>query len=111
MAPQQHSAILPPTPDKALRANSSTTPAGCKKLASDNGWPADSLWKSTFPGVFRKLRGTQGPDWMVQARTVADVQKAVNFAREQNVRLTIISTGHDFHGRCVFPISDRSALG
>jgi hypothetical protein len=91
-----HSAIMPPAPDKALHANSSTTPAGCKKLSSDKGWPADSVWTSTFPGVYKKLRGTKGPDWMVQAKSVEDVQKAVNFAREQKVRLTIISTGHDF---------------
>lgn len=95
----QHAAIMPPAPDRALHANSSSTPEGCKKLASDKGWPADSEWKSAFPGVYKKLRGTQGPDWMVQAKSVADVQKAVNFARENNVRLTVISTGHDFGGR------------
>jgi hypothetical protein len=91
-----HGAILPPVPDKALHANSSITPVGCKKLASDRGWPVDSVWKSAFPGIFKKLKGTKGPDWMVQAKSVQDVQKVVNFAREHNVRLTIISTGHDF---------------
>jgi hypothetical protein len=95
----QHTGILPPLPDKALIANSSVAPEGCKLLASDKGWPADWKWRSTFPGVFKKLKGTVGPDWMVQAKTVGDVQKVVNFARENNVRLSIISTGHDFHGR------------
>jgi FAD/FMN-containing dehydrogenase len=89
-----HTAILPPFPDKALTANSSEAPAGCKFLPSDKGWPADHVWKSNFPGIFKKLRGTVGPDWMVQAKNVADVQKVVNFAREHNVRLTIITTGH-----------------
>jgi hypothetical protein len=95
----QHTAILPPFPDRALKANSSEAPSGCKLLPSDKGWPADWKWRSTFPGVFKKLKGTVGPDWMVQTKTVEDVQKVVNFARENNVRLTIISTGHDFHGR------------
>jgi len=94
-----HTAILPPFPDKALFANSSEAPAGCKFLPSDKGWPADHVWKKAFPGIFKKLKGTVGPDWMVQAKTVEDVQHVVNFAREHNVRLTIITTGHDFHGK------------
>jgi hypothetical protein len=97
----QHTAILPPFPDKALRTNSTEAPAGCRFLLSDKGWPADHIWKAEFPGIFKKLRGSVGPDWMYQAQSVADVQKAVNFAREKNVRLTIISTGHDFGGRYV----------
>ena len=94
-----HTAIRPPSPDKALTPGSSEAPPGCKLLASDKGWPTDDVWKKAFPGVFKKLKGTEGPDWMVQAKSVEDVQKAVNFARDNNVRLTIISTGHDFHGR------------
>lgn len=94
-----HTAIKPPSPDKALTPNSSEAPPGCKLLLSDKGWPEDSVWRSTFPGIFRKLKGTEAPDYMVQAKSVADVQKVVNFAREHNVRLTIITTGHDFGGR------------
>jgi hypothetical protein len=95
----QHTAILPPFPDKILKANSSEAPANCKLLPSDRGWPSDQIWKTAFPGIFKKLKGTVGPDWMFQAQNIADVQKAVNFARDHNVRLTIISTGHDFHAR------------
>lgn len=94
-----HTAIKPPSPDRALTPNSSNAPPGCKLLASDKGFPSDDVWKKEFPGVYKKLKGTEAPDFMVQAKSVADVQKAVNFAREHNVRLTIISTGHDFGGR------------
>jgi hypothetical protein len=94
-----HVAILPPFPDRALTPNSTHTPEGCKRLSGDRGFPGDSLWRSTFPNIFKKLRGTFGPDWMIQAKSVEDVQKAVNFARDHNVRLTVITTGHDFHGR------------
>jgi hypothetical protein len=97
-----HIAMMPPMPDRALTPNSTDAPAGCKLLSSDKGWPADSTWRGAFPGVYKKLKGTYGPDWMVQVKTVADVQKAVNFAREHNVRLTVISTGHDFIGRFVY---------
>lgn len=96
-----HTAILPPFPDKALTANSSEAPAGCKFLPSDKGWPTDHVWKTNFPGIFKKLKGTVGPDWMVQAKNVADVQKVVNFAREHNVRLTIITTGHGTLSLCL----------
>jgi hypothetical protein len=94
-----HVAIIPPFPDRALTYNTTHTPHGCKKLSSDKGWPADTTWRSTFPGIFKKLRGTFGPDWMYQVTNVEQVQTAVNFAREHNVRLTLITTGHDFHGR------------
>jgi hypothetical protein len=94
-----HIAIMPPMPDRALKPNSSEAPAGCKLLPSDKGWPVDEVWRKTFPGIYKKLRGTFGPDWTYQAKNVQQVQNAVNFARERNVRLTVISTGHDFHGR------------
>lgn len=102
-----HTAIKPPSPDRALTPNSVDTPAGCKALLSDKQWPADAVWRKAFPGVFRKLKGTEAPDYMVQAKSVQDVQNVVNFARDHNVRLTIITTGHDFGGRLVtwnFPL-------
>ncbi|KAF1830768.1 FAD/FMN-containing isoamyl alcohol oxidase-like protein MreA [Decorospora gaudefroyi] len=39
------------------------------------------------------------PAYVVNATTVKDVQLAVNFARNNNIRLTIKNTGHDFVGR------------
>jgi hypothetical protein len=95
----QHVAIKPPSPDKALTPNSSTAPQGCKLLASDKGFPADNVWKAAFPNAFKKMKGTEGPDWWVQATSIGVVQKAVTFAKEHNVRLSVISTGHDFMGR------------
>ncbi|KAK4450463.1 putative fad binding domain-protein [Podospora aff. communis PSN243] len=46
---------------------------------------------------------TQGgfPVYVVNATTVRDIQAAVNFARNKNVRLIIKNTGHDFGGRSV----------
>jgi hypothetical protein len=94
-----HVAIKAPTSDKILTPNSFTAPAGCKLLAGDKGFPADDVWFKGFPKIFKKMRGTEGPDFMVQAQTPEDVVKAVNFAREHNVRLSVITSGHDFHGR------------
>jgi hypothetical protein len=95
----QHTAIMPPLPDRALTPKSMVAPAGCKLLLCDKSWPADSVWKAKFPGIFKKLKGSLGPDFMIQAKNVEDVQKAVNFARDHNIRLTVITAGHDFHGR------------
>lgn len=39
------------------------------------------------------------PVYSVDARNVADIQLAVNFARSNNIRLVIKNTGHDFNGR------------
>ncbi|CUS10131.1 unnamed protein product [Tuber aestivum] len=44
---------------------------------------------------------TQGtyPIYVVSTRTVRDVQVSVNFARNQNLRLVVKNTGHDFGGK------------
>lgn len=79
----------------------STPTRVCKRLPTDPEWPSPSAWAAALPGVV--ARGPQGaitrPDYSLDARSVADVQAAVNFARTHNLRLTILSTGHDFLGR------------
>lgn len=94
-----HVAIKPPSPDKWLTPNSSTAPAGCKLLASDKGFPTEAEVKKEFPEIFTKMKGTEGPDFWLQATSVADVQKAVKFAAKKNIRINVITSGHDFHGR------------
>jgi hypothetical protein len=94
-----HVAIKPPSPDKWLTPNSSTAPPGCKLLASDKGFPTEEELVKEFPKAFRKMKGTEGPDFWIQPQTVEEVQKAVNFAREKNIRINIVTSGHDFHGR------------
>ncbi|KAL4976919.1 FAD binding domain protein [Aspergillus desertorum] len=44
---------------------------------------------------------TQGgyPTYVVNATTVAQIQLAVNFARNLNLRLVVKNTGHDFNGK------------
>ncbi|KAI1493810.1 hypothetical protein F5X96DRAFT_686316 [Biscogniauxia mediterranea] len=44
---------------------------------------------------------TQGgfPEYVVNATDVKQIQAAVNFARNKNIRLVIKNTGHDFGGR------------
>jgi FAD/FMN-containing dehydrogenase len=39
------------------------------------------------------------PIYVVNVTTVAQIQLAVNFARNQNVRLVVKNTGHDFLGK------------
>ncbi|KAI5805293.1 FAD binding domain-containing protein [Peziza echinospora] len=43
------------------------------------------------------------PEYVIKANTVADIQAGVNFARENNVRLIIKNTGHDFMGKSIGP--------
>jgi hypothetical protein len=97
--PSWQEAMMPPSPDKILTPNSTDPGAGCKLLASDKGFPEKDVWLKALPGVIPKTPGTFGPDYTVKALNVADVQKAVNFARDHNVRLSILNSGHDFMGR------------
>ncbi|KAF4975769.1 hypothetical protein FZEAL_7485 [Fusarium zealandicum] len=41
------------------------------------------------------------PSYVIDARNVAHIQLAINFARSLNLRLVIKNTGHDFNGRSV----------
>ncbi|TLD19356.1 Mitochondrial intermediate peptidase [Venturia nashicola] len=73
-------------------------------MASDADWPAAAEWtkamgsdvqarsKTLAAGVYR-------PDFSLRAESYKDVQNAVKFAATNNVRLTLITTGHDFPGR------------
>lgn len=41
------------------------------------------------------------PSYVIDARNVAHIQLAINFARTLNLRLVVKNTGHDFNGRSV----------
>jgi FAD/FMN-containing dehydrogenase len=79
--------------------NGTTTPEGCRKLKSDTDWPTLTAWKASIPGVIAGNAGPQGPDYRIQAKDFAEVQNAVKFATKNNIRVTIITTGHDQIGR------------
>jgi hypothetical protein len=59
----------------------------------------------TFTGYFLGLNSSCSvggyPEYVVKATTVAQIQLAVNFARERNLRLVIKNTGHDFGAKSV----------
>jgi hypothetical protein len=81
-------------------------PAGCRLIHTDEGFPSDADFKAALPGVFKRPavapKGDEGnvhPDYRLRAMSYADVQKAVDFARTRNIRLTVINSGHDFLGR------------
>uniref|UniRef100_A0A8H7TLS1 FAD-binding PCMH-type domain-containing protein n=1 Tax=Bionectria ochroleuca TaxID=29856 RepID=A0A8H7TLS1_BIOOC len=57
-------------------------PQGCKKLHTDDDWPSLEEWQNSIPGV-----------------SYADVQSAVKFSAKHNIRLTVLTTGHDEVGR------------
>lgn len=82
----------------SLGTQASTTPAGCRKLRTDTDWPTHAQWEAALPGVVATNGSDEHgplPDYRLQARSVEDVQKAVRFAKENNLRLSLITTGHD----------------
>jgi hypothetical protein len=92
----------------ALRADNvagpklvTSAPAGCRKLSTDSDWPTAEQWKAALPEVVPfKNRGTGfHPDYTLRARSAKDVQQAVTFCKQNNIRLTIINSGHDWLGR------------
>jgi hypothetical protein len=79
-----------------------TAPVGCRKLHTDSDWPAAEVWQAALPGVVAGNSSDANgalPDYRFRVKDATDVQAAVNFARENNIRLTVITTGHDQQGR------------
>ncbi|RYC61326.1 hypothetical protein CHU98_g4903 [Xylaria longipes] len=63
-------------------------------------WTQGSSCVATLAPVGNCTRGGF-PEYVVNATTAKHVQFAVNFARDNNIRLVIKNTGHDFGGRSV----------
>jgi FAD/FMN-containing dehydrogenase len=77
------------------------TPPGCKKLSTDADWPISAEWKAAMPEVevYKQTTGSKHPDYVLRAESYKDVQAAVQFCAKNNIRLVIITSGHDFLGR------------
>jgi len=92
-----------PAAPAAPAGTKTTTPKGCRRLATDTDWPAADVWTKTFPGILPRQAAKAGapvrPDYRLRAKSAADVEKAVKFAADNNLRLTVITTGHDYLGR------------
>ncbi|KFA46816.1 hypothetical protein S40293_05579 [Stachybotrys chartarum IBT 40293] len=70
--------------------------------------PVSSMWDNwsnftCLPDPTMPCSGDGYPAFVVNATTVEHVKAGVDFARENNVRLVVKSTGHDFLGRSSGP--------
>jgi hypothetical protein len=86
---------------KAPHAQKLPAPAGCKKLPIDADWPSPDVVNSELPGWEASMPDgdKKHPNYVYEVKTVSSVQRAVRFAANHNIRLSIINTGHDFLGR------------
>jgi hypothetical protein len=84
-------------------ASAAPTSPVCKTVNGDELWPSDEVWRAELPGVtnFGVKANQPHPNYYFAAKDRGDVQAAVNFANRYNIRLTVISTGHDYLGRLV----------
>jgi hypothetical protein len=72
-------------------------PLDCKVIASDAGWPAPDVWKQALPKVATRgniKAGTTAPEYKVIATNANEVVQAVKFAKDQNIRLSVLNSGH-----------------
>ncbi|PGG95888.1 hypothetical protein AJ79_09825 [Helicocarpus griseus UAMH5409] len=99
--PPSLSPTLSPTPGPSPTPNPGESPAGCRLLNTDAEWPAPDAWLAAFPGVVpgNDTEAANRPDYILAAMDVETVQAAVKFAADNNIRLTVVSSGHDFLGR------------
>jgi hypothetical protein len=78
--------------------------SACKLLPGDAKWPAEDVWKNALPGVValeksKEESSPRRPDYQLIATTTEQVQTAVKFTAEHNIRLAIMNSGVDFLGR------------
>jgi hypothetical protein len=87
------------SPDKcALIRNSWNSSQWHSDSPTSNDWQNFNNY-SCLPDSNYPCTGNGYPIYVVNASTTESVQHAVDFARENNLRLNIKSTGHDFLGR------------
>jgi hypothetical protein len=101
-APQGPIAAAPSAAPPFPARGNTTAPAGCLKLATDSDWPAEEEWKKVLNEIVPRSKtlnvGVFRPDYSFRAESYKDVQAAVNFAAKNKIRLTVITSGHDFPG-------------
>lgn len=75
----------------------------CRLLPQASDWTSPETWSAELPGVtsIKDENNKTGPipDYRLRAQSIEDVQTAVRFASEHNVRISVITTGHDQIGR------------
>lgn len=74
----------------------------CRKLPKDPDWPSPEIWEAALTGVVPiQANSTTGPlpNYRFRAHSIEEVQAAVRFATEHNIRLAVVTTGHDQLGR------------
>lgn len=75
-----------------------TAPAGCLTLPTDSDWPAPEVWKAQLPGVIpRDEKNSDQPNYRIRPKYASDVQKAVKFAGDNNIRVSIVVSGHGIY--------------
>jgi hypothetical protein len=84
----------------ALISNSWNSSQWHSDSPTSNDWQNLNNY-SCLPDPNYPCTGNGYPVYVVNASTPQSVQLAVDFARENNLRLNIKSTGHDFLGRYV----------
>lgn len=79
-------------------------PKGCRLIPGDDGFPTATEFSAALPGVMAISPGSspikehKRPQYIVSASTVAQVQAALKFSGERNIRISIYNSGHDFLG-------------
>jgi hypothetical protein len=72
--------------------------ADCKVIAGDESFPSLDQLVKEVPSALGKEADNR-PDFHLAALTFGDVQKAVQFAYKNKIRLSVLNSGHDYLGR------------
>jgi hypothetical protein len=84
------------TLQQAVTAAPSDPLSSCLVLPGDPSWPASAVWRQAMPEVEKpKPKGNfKHPDYRLEATTTAEVISAVKFAKEHNIRFTVLNSGY-----------------
>jgi hypothetical protein len=86
----------------ALAGGIVMAPSGCLKLPTDSDWPAPEIWKAQLPGVIpRDEKNADQPNYRIRPKNAAEVQKAVKFAKDNNIRLSVLMSGHGIYNALI----------
>jgi len=107
--------LHPPPPALACHSSLGSNDTCAKTKSSWNTFafhqnnPISTAWNnmnndSCLPNTSTPCSGLGYPVYVVNASSASDVKLAIDFARENNIRLNVKASGHDYLKRYVHPI-------
>ncbi|XP_013421321.1 FAD-linked oxidoreductase ZEB1 [Lingula anatina] len=86
-------------PDQSCWPSVEEIEAFCRTIYGECVLPGEPFYRNATIGTIQPERWVANPGLIIYIITLQDIQKSVIFASRFNIRISVITSGHDFIGR------------